>query len=322
MRPRGRDVRGLVLVALLGSLQGSTLVVSRFSLGQFTPLWYTALRFLLAGIVLVPVAITSGQMARRFSWRSLLIGAFVGVVGTALPFGAYVSSLQYQSSGVTALLLTISPMITLILSVLLVPDESLTSRAVLGTIIGLGGAVLLVAFRETGLDIETGDYRGYVLVGAGIVGMAIGSIVIKTCLSKEGVRTVAAVRSVIAAATLIVVASATGELDLDLIETSGWLALLYATGAGTLGTVLLQVKVVGTYGPSKAAESEYVTPLAASILGLVFLGEVITMPMIVGMILIFSGLHILSKSTQKSSFTDEPATESEIKAPEVLADQL
>ncbi|MDY0289594.1 MAG: DMT family transporter [Sphaerochaeta sp.] len=306
MKGKRTDFTSLRLVILLGFLLGSTMVVSRFSIGQFDPLGYVAFRFILTSIILLPLTLfrTRALVFQRFSiW---IPAVFVGIVGTALPFGAYISSLQYQSSGITSMLLTVTPIVTLLLAALFLKDEKITIRKSLGSFIGLGGAVLLIAMGETGLKLTEADMRGYLLVSVGIIGSATGIILLKKYLQKESILVISLIRSVSAAVLLSVIALATNSMDVSGVTLSGWLGLGYASIAGTVATIMLQAKIIAEHGPSRAAQAEYVTPLAASTLGIVFMGELISFPMVAGMMMIFFGLFILSKKDGPKVDMNEP----------------
>ena len=99
-------------IILLGFLFGSTLVVSRFSVGQFQPSTYISLRLLLASLGHVTIYLVSRQRKWPTSRRLWRHAAVLGIFGTAIPMNAIVASLQYQSSGLTAVLITTSPAIT------------------------------------------------------------------------------------------------------------------------------------------------------------------------------------------------------------------
>ena len=116
--------RALPYITLLGFFFGSTLVVSRFSVGQFHPTTYIGLRMLLATMGYV---ILYTVVPQRFKWpkgRQLWRHAtLLGVIGTAIPMTAVVSSLLYQSSGVTAILLTCGPAVTVLMAHFGLPDD-------------------------------------------------------------------------------------------------------------------------------------------------------------------------------------------------------
>ena len=163
------STRALPYVLLLGFFYGSTLVGSRFSVGQYDPRTYISLRLLIAASAhLFLYGITRRRLPEWGRlWRLAIV---LGVIGTAIPMTSIVSSLQYQSSGVTSMLLTLNPAVTVLLAQLFLPDELLTWRKALGVTIALAGASLLILLGETGLaDFAQADWRGYAWVLLGVL---------------------------------------------------------------------------------------------------------------------------------------------------------
>src|SRR5690606_21083720 len=156
----------LPYVLLIGLLFGSSLLASRFSLPQFGSVTFVWLRLAIslgAFAAVYAAAAKRGRSSRPLPLgdRALLRdGLILGIFGTALPMLGYISSLQYQSAGVTALLITVAPALTVLLAHFLLPDERLTWRKAAGIGLALAGAALLVIRGESGL--------------AGIAGSPIG----------------------------------------------------------------------------------------------------------------------------------------------------
>ena len=145
-------IQAVPYVILLGFLFGSTLIASRFSVGQFQPTTYIGLRMLLASLGHVAFYAVSYRQRvwpkDRRLWRH---AALLGIFGTAVPMTSIVTSLQYQSAGLTAVLLTTGPAITVLLAHFFLADESLTWRKSTGIALALGGALLLTLRGESGL---------------------------------------------------------------------------------------------------------------------------------------------------------------------------
>jgi len=84
------------------------------------------------------------------------------------------------------------------------------------------------------------------------------------------------------------------------VRPSGLLAVLYAAAAGTFLAFLLYLTVVQRFGATVASQAEYIVPLIASGLGVVFLGERITPTMLLGMAVIFAGLAVFDRAGKKN----------------------
>ncbi|HSO27095.1 MAG TPA: DMT family transporter, partial [Anaerolineales bacterium] len=160
------DHKAFPYLSLLGVLFGTSLVASRFSVGQFPPEMYIGLRLLLAGLGFA--AWYTFRLGGRAWPRSPAVwkhGAVIGLIGSAIPMVAITTALQHQSSGLTSILLTAEPALTITLAHFLLPDERLNGRKIAGVLLAMGGAVLLIALGESGLpNIRQASPLGYGLI--------------------------------------------------------------------------------------------------------------------------------------------------------------
>lgn len=290
-------VQALPYVTLLGFLFGSTLIASRFSVGQFEPVTYIGLRLTMAG--LGHAAIYAVLRHRRWStdlrlWRHAIV---LGVFGTAMPMTAIVTALQYQSGGITALLITTSPAITVLLAHFFLPDEALTRHKSAGVALALGGALLLAVQGESGLsDASQANPTGYGLV---LLAMLLGSSA--TVYARKYMRhldafDVASVRMLAAALLVMPLSLLFVGFDLRAVDGQGYFALIYAALVGTLAGMLLAFHNVKRFGATAAAMTAYVVPLVAGIGGVLILHETFTSVMLVGMGIIVLGIAIINRA--------------------------
>ena len=284
----------LPYVLVLGTLFGSSLVVSRFSVGQYDPRAYIALRLSIAAALHLCAYLF---LARGFPRGRSLWGhaAVLGIIGTAIPMTSVVSSLQYQSSGVTSLLNTLNPVVTLILAQLFLQDESMTWGKVFGVMVAFSGAMLLFTQGETGLvGLAQADWRGYAWSGLGILASASGSVYARRFLRHGDGFDVASIRMFSAAVVMIAVTTLTVGFDLSRVDTRGVGALLYASVFGTFVGFLMSFYIVKRFGATASSQTSYVMPVSSTVLGALLLGEVVTSTMLGGMALIFTGLALLN----------------------------
>lgn len=286
---------GLAQVYLAGALLGSTLVAGRFGVGQFDPRTFVSIRlFIIAGIHLLLYLFLREQPFPRDLrlWGRV---AVMGLLSTAVPMTGIVSSLQYQSSGVTALLVTLTPVVTVILAHVLLPDEQLNGRKIFGALLAFGGAGFLLLQGETGLSsLARADWRGYAWVGIAVLSASSGIIYARRVLNHENTFDVATIRMVTAAAMLIPVVLLTSGYDVSQVDGQGYLALVYAA-LGAFVAFLLQFRIIKHHGASIASQIDYITPVVAAGLGSLILDEQITLIMLGGIGLIFMGLWLLNR---------------------------
>ncbi len=282
-------------VLLLGFLFGSTLIASRFSVGQYHPVNYVALRLILATLAHVLIYVASPKRKLPRDPRLWAQAALLGSVGVAVPMTSIVTSMQYQSSGLTSILLTIGPAITVVMAHFFLPEEQLTWRKAFGVTLAFGGAVLLAILGESGLpDVRSANLAGYALV---FIAMLFGSgsaVYVRKYLRSYDTFDLASLRMFFAALTLTLLTFATVGFDLSGVDRLGYFALGYASLVGTFSGLLTAIYVTQRFGATPTAMTSYVIPLVAGIGGTLILGERFTPGMIAGMALILGGLAILN----------------------------
>jgi drug/metabolite transporter (DMT)-like permease len=292
--------QALPYIILLGFLFGSTLVVSRFSVGQFQPLTYVGLRLSLAGLGHVAIYLLSKR--RQWPRGRQLWGhsAVLGIFATAIPMTAIVSSLQYQSSGVTSVLITTGPALTVLMAHFLLPDETLTRRKSLGVLLALTGAVLLAVRGESGLpDVERARPIGYIMVLGAMVSASASTIYARKYMRALDTLDVASVRMWVAALVIMPLSILVVGFDLSQVTSQGLGALMYAAFVGTFAGMMLAFYNIQRFGATASAVTAYIIPIVASIGGVLLLDETITQGMLLGMGLIVAGVAIINQRPRR-----------------------
>jgi drug/metabolite transporter (DMT)-like permease len=300
------SARSLPYISLLAIFFGTTLVVSRFSVGQFTPMTYVGLRLLIASLCYAVIYTLSRSRKLPKDRRVWIHSSVLGVFATALPMTFIVSSLQYQSSGVTALLLTAGPAITVVMAHFWLPDERLSPRKIVGVTLAVGGAALLVILGESGLpDVGRANPTGYILVLAAMLVASGMTIYARKYMRDLDWFEVGSVRMWAAALVVFPLSLLFVGFDLSNVNLQGYVALLYAAFVGTFSGMLLAFYNVKRFGATAAALTANLIPIVAIFFGAFLLDETITIGMILGMILILSGIAILN---QKEAAIGESTT--------------
>jgi drug/metabolite transporter (DMT)-like permease len=288
-------LHALPYVATLGFLFGSTLIASRFSVGQFAPLIYIGLRLALSSSLHLGAYLILGRPwpRDRSLWgRAMLYGLF----GTAVPLVGIVSSLEYQSSGVTSILIAVGPAFTVVLAHFFLPAERLTRRTGLGVGLAFAGAVLLALRGETGLpEVREASPIGYVLVLGADLSISAAAVYARRTLRGMGEFDVASVRMFTATALVLPLALLIHGLDLEGVDGRGYFALGYAALAGTFGGMLLSFYILKRFGATASAMHTYLIPIVASLGGALLLEEQITSAMVLGMASILAGIALINR---------------------------
>jgi drug/metabolite transporter (DMT)-like permease len=290
------DPQAYPYIMLLGVLFGTTLLASRFSVGQYQPLTYLGLRLVIASLGHVAVYVLHiakrGWPRDRHLWKhAIVLGVF-----TSISMAGIVSSLVYLSTGMTAIMITAGPAVTVILAHFFLEDEPLSWHKGIGVALAICGASLLVVLGETGLpDVRYGNPLGYALVMMGMLVASVSVIYVRKYMQDLDTFDVASARMIVAALLVMPISILLVGFDLSGVDHGGYLALLYAGIAGTFIGMMLQFFNIQRFGATAAVMVAYVIPVVATIGGALLLDEQITVGMLAGMALIAIGVWQINR---------------------------
>ena len=284
-------------ILLLGTLFGTTLVASRFSIGLMAPLTYVGLRLGFASLLFMGIYSLSigGRAWPRdpLLWRRAVI---LGVFGTAVPMISFTTAMQYQSSGVTSVLITVSPALTAVLAHFMLPDEPLDLRKGIGVALAFIGALILAIRGESGLPgLSKASPIGYGLVFFAITCTSSMNIFIRKKMREYSSFDVAAIRIVTAAIIILPLSVWLSRFDISGVGQGGWLIVLYAAVVGTFFAMLLDFANTKRFGATVAVMVTYVIPIVTLLIGALMLDETITMVMVIGMSFIIAGIWLITR---------------------------
>lgn len=289
-------LKSIPYILLLSFLFGSTLIASRFSTTQLHPTNYVGIRLMLASLGHIILYTFSTRFSLPKDLRIWRHGALIGIFDTAIPMTLLVTSLEYQSSGLTSILLTTGPAITVVFAHFFLPDEPLTWVKTGGVILALGGAVLLTILGESGLpDITTANHLGYALVFIAMISVSASAVYIRKYVKDDDSFDIASARMFAATLAVGIVAAFVVKFDLSQVNEQGYFAIGYAAVVGTFFGLLLRLYITQRFGATSSAMTSYFIPIVAAVGGALVLDEQITPGMISGMVLILIGITIINR---------------------------
>jgi drug/metabolite transporter (DMT)-like permease len=226
-------------------------------------------------------------------WKHSLV---LGTIGTAVPMILLVASLRYQSSGMTAILITLGPSLTVLMAHFALPEEPLTTRKLTGVLLAFSGAVLLMALGESGLpDVHQASPIGYLLVIIAIMSSSSGTIYARKYMQNLDTLSVNTARVLLATLLVMPLSLVFVGLDLSVVNQQGYMALGWAALAGTFLAVLISFDNIKRFGATAGAMPSYITPVVTSLGGVLLLDEKITTGMLAGMALIMIGITVINQ---------------------------
>jgi drug/metabolite transporter (DMT)-like permease len=273
------------LLLVLSAIWGSSYMFIKVGLRDFSPAAMVELRLLLAAAVLVVfVAGRRGLTALRPALRP---GAFVGVVGMALPFFLISWGETHVDSGVAAVANSSVPIFVALLALWVMPSERSSGLRIVGLAVGLAGVAVVV-----GLHPEGGRWAvlGALAVVLASLCYAVSSLFIQRSLHVGGPE-LAAGATLCGAAVMLPFALA------RLPDHVGWKPLASVVVLGVVATGLAQLlvnRLIGLHGTARTMLVNYLLPGFALLYGVALLGEPLTAAKLGGLALILAGVTLAS----------------------------
>jgi len=145
------DKEKWILLVILTVIWGSSFILIKKSLEHFSPYQVGALRVLIAGIILMPIAISKYKLFPKKHLKWLILAAFTG---NFIPMFLFPIAETEVSSSIAGIINSMMPIFVIIVGALVWKFET-TKRQMVGTMISFAG-VCLLAF---GGDGEGGKFK-------------------------------------------------------------------------------------------------------------------------------------------------------------------
>jgi drug/metabolite transporter (DMT)-like permease len=283
---------GTVIAVL--SLLGATLfwagnyVVGEAAVATIDPVSLVFLRWLFAAVPLIVIA----QLVERPAWKQalhawpwLLALSLTGVIGyTLLLYGA----LQYTSAFNASLINAFNPALIALAAAIFL-RERLTATGVIGVLLALAGVIIVLSRGDLGALVSGGFGLGDLLMIGAIVAWTVYTILGRVAPKVPPI-TSTAVQAVMAAAVMAPVTLLTGGPTLP-SDGPDWWALAYIVIFPSVLSYLLWNRALTVIPPGRAGVFLNLLTVFTALLT-VLAGQSITLPQILGGIVILAGIAI------------------------------
>ena len=278
---------------------GTTYLAIRISLETIPPLLMAAIRWIVAGTVLMAMLKIRGErLPGPRAWPSL---ALLGVLLLVFGNGAVVWAEQTVPSGLTAVLVATSPFWMVGIDALMPHGARLTIRHVAGLLIGFSGIVTLVW-----PEIRTSDASGRAFLGGVIavqiacVGWAAGSSYARHRgrghARDENVLATAALEMLFGGLVLLAAGLALHETSRLAFTPRTAGALVYLILVGSIGGFTAYAYALKHLPVATVSLYAYVNPIIAVVLGTIVLSEPLNARMAVAGGVVLVGMALVKKT--------------------------
>lgn len=307
---RSSTTLGLVIAVIAAATFGLSGALAKPVLESgWSPAAAVTVRVLVGGLVLAPVAVMSlrGRWAAlwRARWRVFAM-ALIGVAGTQL---AYFAAIERIPVGTAVLIEYMAPL--LLVAVAWVRTRRSPKAVVLiGSVVALGGLVLVVSPGGSARI----DLFGYALALAAMVGCAIYYLVAAqpsdglpaVALAGFGLLLGGLLLGLVGLSGLVPFETSTADVAMFGTELPWWLPLLLIGIVATAIAYSTSIAASEMLGSRLASFVGLLEVVAATFYAWLLLGEQLTVPQLLGGVLILTGIAFVR--SEKTDAPVEPAS--------------
>ncbi len=287
------SLRALSELLVLALVWGSAYLFTRSAVPEFGPLALVALRFLLASCLLLPVVLLSGRWStlRQNAGRFLLLGTLF----TAAPFLVISYSAQTLSAGMLAILNATAPLFGAIVARVWL-GEPIGRPQGLGLAIGFIGVAILMGDRSA---IGPNASTAIVLMLA--ASLCWGFAANYTRARLAGIDSVVIATGNLLVASLLVAPIALPYWPVQTPGPRAWLEVAILGLVSSAAGMLLYFRLLSRIGTVPTMSVTFMSPVVAVVSGAFYLGEPITLRMLIGGSVVLVGvalvLNVFSRRT-------------------------
>jgi drug/metabolite transporter (DMT)-like permease len=295
-RISGRVVAVLSLLVVM-LIWGSAYVVTKAALVDIPPLVFACLRFIVASLMLLPLALARGglrRIPRPVPWRPLILMAFFGI---GLYYILFNLGLVYTTASLGALMQSGIPAVIAIMALMWLHERT-SKRRLFGIALTIVGVVIVLVGQPAGSETASNPLLGGALMFASMVAWAaytifakrvaaIDSTVVTTCVTMLG--------------TLMLVPAAIVEATyrpFELPPARAWISIVYLGAFPSATAYLLFNRSLRDLDARQVGAYINLVPIIGAVSGVVFLRESLSLWAIAGGILVLAGVWISTRGDE------------------------
>ena len=274
--------------AALSLIWGASFLFIKLGVQDMSPTVLVLVRSASGAAALAVIMLLMRRPLLGEDWRQRIAPFFIMAIVNALyPWAAIAWGEEHISSGLASILNSTTTLWTAILIFWVIPHERPTALNYLGVLIGILGVVILVLPDLTTHGM-TASVLGVLAVVSASVSYAIAALYQRTKL--RGMSVYQQSFGQLALTSLLAIPIAAPALPAVHLA---WLSMGAVITLGVAGSgiaYLLYYYTMNTLGAVRATGVTFVVPLTAVFWGVVLLHESLTLPVVVGMVVILCGV--------------------------------
>ena len=282
-----RDISELIF---LSAIWGSSFLFLRLASPVFGPIFLIEMRVLSGLAVLLPLVLFLGKLAEfQKHWKMI---ATVSLMNMAIPFCFFAFSAVYIGAGLLSIINATVPIFSACVAYV-VYKERLSRSSLLGLLIGFLGVVVLM-FNPG----ESFGPSGWLAIFSALLACLLyGTAINLTVNNLQGVSGLTITAGGLFVSSLVLLPFALWARPEVLPVGNIWWSVfalgIVCTGFG----FVMFYRLIDRIGAGRAIMTTYLIPVFSILWGNIFLGESVTLIMVVGCILVLLGVGLTTKKS-------------------------
>jgi len=276
---------------------GGTFIAGRVIAGHVNPFAAAFLRFVVASVFLVFLTVKKEGFPRRLDKNKIFFLFLLGATGVFAYNLFFFKSLQLIGAGRASLIIANNPIFIALFSVLFFA-EKLTPLKIAGILISVSGAVYAISGGNPVSILSGGLGLGDVYIFICVCSWVSYSLIGKKAMKELSPLSAVSGAAVVGVLMLLVPALQSGMMaEIPLYRPVDWAAVFYLGFFGTVLGFVWYYDGINTIGPARAGLFINFVPLSAIALGYLFLGETVTISLLIGASLVITGVYLTNAAS-------------------------
>ena len=279
----------------LVAMFGSAFLLTKIAVQDVPPLIVVAGRIGIGAILLLAIAYAKGERISALKPYWFIVLA-LALTGNCIPFFVITWGQQRVDSSLAGILMAMMPLTTVVLAHFFVAGERITKNKVIGFLLGFVGVIILMQPElVVSQEMDWLYIISMLLILSGAISYAANSV-IAHALPRISLYLISA--GVLLMASFVIV-------PLSLFEGMDWwqetstasLVSVFLLGIFPSGlATIIYFRVIRHAGPAFLSQINYLIPVWAVLLGVIFGGEQLKINAIIALVVILAGIAIAQKN--------------------------
>ena len=279
----------------LVAMFGSAFLLTKVAVQDIPPLIVVAGRIVIGALLLITISYAKGEQLAQLKpyWFILLA---LALTGNCIPFFVITWGQQHVDSSLAGILMAMMPLTTVVLAHFFVAGERITRNKIIGFLLGFLGVVILMWPELTvSQNMDWVYIVSMLLILSGAISYAANSIIAHR-LPKISLSLISA--GVLLAASIVIVPLSLSQGFAWVQNTSSEAMIsvvllgIFPSGLATI----IYFSVIRHAGAAFLSQINYLIPVWAVLLGVLFAGETLTINAVIALVVILIGIAIAQKN--------------------------